>query len=144
VERDNTMKTVLVFEPDNTLKTLYKEELEEEGYHVCFPKDASEAVAILKKTPVNILITEHQIEPTETYTNLLDLAREVKQIPVIIFTCHPPSLIDFEWWDEMEYVSKTSNLDVLKEMIREMLDDRCCIDRCSRGLTHLKQHEFYF
>lgn len=138
------MKTVLVFEPDKTLSTLYKEELEDEGYHVCLSKDEREALALLKKTPVNILVTEHQIEPTETYTKLLALAREVKQIPVIIFTTHPRAFIDCEWWGEMEYVSKTSNLDILKKTMREMLDYRCCIDRFSRSRISLKQQEFYF
>ncbi len=138
------MQTVLVFEPDKTLRTLYKEELEDEGYHVCLSKYEKEALALLKITPVNILVTEHQLEPTENYTDLLALAREVKQIPVIIFTSHPRDLIDFEWWGEMEYVSKTSNLDVLKKTMREMLDYRCCIDRFSGRRSNLKQQEFYF
>ena len=138
------MKTVLVFEPDKTLRTLFKEELEDEGYHVCLSRYERETLALLKHTPVNILITEHQLEPTQTYTNLLDLAREVKQIPVIIFTSHPRALIDCEWWGEKKYVSKTSNLDVLKETMREMLDYRRCIDRFSRSRSNLKQQEFYF
>jgi DNA-binding NtrC family response regulator len=84
VRSENIMQTVLVFEPDKTLRTLYKEELEDEGYHVCLSKYEKEALALLKITPVNILVTEHQLEPTETYTDLLALAREVKHIPVII------------------------------------------------------------
>ena len=138
------MQTVLFFEPDKTLSTLCKEELEDEGYDVCLSRYERKTLALLKKTPVNILITEHQLEPTETYTNLLALAREVKQIPVIIFTSHPRDLIDFEWWGEMEYVSKTYNLDVLKETMREMLDYRRCIDRFSGRRSNLKQQEFYF
>ena len=138
------MKTVLVFEADNALRALYKEELEDEGYHVFVIKDDREALAILKKTVVDLLITEHQIEPTKSYTNLLNLAREVKQIPVIIFTSHPRAFIDCNWWGEMEYVSKASNLDVLKATMRELLDYRRCVDRFYRSRSDLKQQEFFF
>ena len=138
------MKTVLVFEPDKILGSLYKDEFEDEGYHVYLAKDGREALAILRKTLVNILITEHQIEPTKSYTNLLDMAREVKQIPVIICTSHPRTLIDLEWWGEMEFVNKTSNLDVLKKTMREMLDYRWSVDRFCRSRGNLKQQEFFF
>jgi len=138
------MKTVLVFEPGESLRTLYKEELEDEGYHVCLSKDEGEALALLKKTSVNILIVEHQIEPTETYTNLLNMARELKHIPIIIFTSHPRTIIDCEWWGEMEYLNKTSNLDVLKDTMREMLDYGWYVNRFYRSRSNLKQQEFYF
>ncbi len=144
VRGEDIMKTVLVFEPDKILRSLYKDEFEDEGYHVYLVKDEREALALLRKNPVNILITEHQIEPTESYSNLLYIAREVKQIPVIIFTSHPRALIDFQWWGEMEYVNKTSNLDVLKETMREMLDYRWSVDRFYRSRDNLKQQEFFF
>ena len=138
------MKTVLVFEPDKILRSLYKDEFEDEGYHVYLVKDDREALELLKKIPVNILITEHQVEPTKSYSTLLYMAREVKQIPVIIFTSHPRALIDFQWWGEMEYVSKTSNLDVLKETMKDMLDYRWSVDRFYRSRDNLKQQEFFF
>jgi DNA-binding NtrC family response regulator len=144
VREENSMKTVLVLEPNKILRSLYKDEIEDEEYFVYLVKDALEALAILKKTLVNILITEHQIEPTKGYKNLLDMAREVKQIPVIICTSHLRSLIDFEWWGEIEYVHKTSNLDVLKNTMREMLDYRCSIDRFYRSRGNLKQQELFF
>ncbi len=138
------MKTVLLFETNKTLRALYKEELEDEGYHVYLAKDTMEALALLKKMPVNILITEYELEPTETYLNLLNLAREIRHIPVIIFTCCPRTFIDCAWWGEMEYVSKTSNLDVLKETMREMLDYKGCIDRFYGSRGSLKQQELFF
>ena len=144
VREENIMKTVLVFESDKILSLLYKEELEDEGYRVCLAKDAMEALALLKKTPVNILITEHQIEPTDSYINVLDIAREVKQIPIIIFTSHPRAFIDSEWWGEMEYVSKASSLDVLKETMSEMLDYKWSVDKFCRSRSNFKQHELYF
>ena len=76
--------------------------------------------------------------------NLLDLAREIKHIPVIIFTSHPRAFIDCAWWGEMEYVSKTSNLEVLKETMREMLDYKRCYDRFYGSQSSLKQQELFF
>jgi DNA-binding NtrC family response regulator len=138
------MKTVLIFESDNILRFLYKEELGDEGYHVYASKDDKESLTLLKEKPVDILIAEYQLEPMETYTNLLSIAREVKKIPVIIFTSYPRALIDCEWWGEMEFVSKTSNLNVLKDTMREMLDYKWYVDRFYRSRGSLKQQEIYF
>ena len=138
------MKTVIVFEPDCALRALYKEELEDEGYNVYSSKNDREALALLKQRTIDILITEYQINPTETYSNLLNFAREVKQIPVIILTSHPRGLIECEWWGEMGYVSKTSSLDVLKETMRDMLDYSGSVDRFYRNRCNLKRQELYY
>lgn len=132
------MKTVLIFEPDASLRFLYKEELEDEGYHVYGSKDDRGTLALLQKKPVDILITEYSIDPTKVYTNVLSTAREIKHIPVIIFTSYPRTLIDCEWWGEMEYVSKTSNLVVLKDT---MLDYKSYVDTFNRSPGRLKQQE---
>jgi len=135
------MKTVLIFEPDAILRFLYKEELEDEGYHVYGSKDARGSLALLQEKPVDILIMEYSVDPTKAYANVLSTAREIKHIPVIIFTSYPRVLMDYEWWGEIEYVSKTSNLAVLKDTMRDMLDYKSYVDTFNRRPGRLKQQE---
>jgi DNA-binding NtrC family response regulator len=140
---ENTMKTVIVFEPDCALRALYKEELEHEGYNIYLSKNDREALAMLKQRTIDILITEYQLNPTETYSTVLNFARELKKIPVIILTNHPRGLIECEWWGEIEYVSKMSNLDALKITMKGLLDYKGYVDKFYKSQKSLKQQELY-
>lgn len=43
------METVLILENENNLRTLYKEELEDEGYHILLAKSGEGTLEILEK-----------------------------------------------------------------------------------------------
>jgi len=116
------METVLIVENENILRTLYKEELEDEGYCVLLAKDEGEALDILKERFPDLVITEYQIETTESYTTFLYLASKVRHIPVIIYTGYPYDfIIDYVWNGDVEYLSKSSNLGDLKNRIKRVL-----------------------
>ena len=120
--RINIMETILILENEDILRTLYKEELEDEGYQVLLARSDKEALEFLKKRCPDLLILEYQTEPTKFYTTLLYVASEVTNIPVIIYTSYPRGFIDYVWYGEVECLSKSSNIDNLIEKIREMLD----------------------
>jgi len=137
------METVLILENENILRTLYKEELEDEGYHVLLARSDKEALEFLRKRCPDLLILEYQTEPTNSYTTLLYVASEVKNIPVIIYTSYPRGFIDYVWCGEVEYLSKSSNLDNLKDKVREMLDYKSYIDKFYSRIERFKQkHSF--
>ena len=123
------METILICENEDFLRVLYKEELEDEGYHVLLARNEWEALGIMRKGSVDLVIMEYQAEKTEPYKALLRLARETKNIPVIIYTGYPRNFMNEVWWGEIECLIKSSNLDNLKEKIREMLDYKRCFDR---------------
>ena len=122
------METILICENEDFIRVLYKGELEDEGYHVLLARNEWEALGIMRKGSVDLVIMEYQIKKTELYKSLLRLAREVKNIPVIICTSYPQTFIDDLWWGEIEWLQKSSNLDNLKDRIRELLDYKRCFD----------------
>lgn len=137
------METILICENEDFLRILYEEELEEEGYHVLLAKNEWETLGILRKRPVDLVIMEYQAEKTESYKALLRLARETKNIPVIIYTGYPRNFMNEVWWGEIECLIKSSNLDNLKEKIREMLDYKRCYDRFYGTGGKLRKKELY-
>jgi DNA-binding NtrC family response regulator len=116
------METVLVIESENVLRTLYKEELEEEGYQIILVKDVKEALKEMEESVPNIIISDYQTPPTKSYITMLHEANRIKGIPVIIHTGYPLDLIEFNLCGEVEYMYKSSNLDGLKNKMREILD----------------------
>ena len=137
------MKTILIYENEDLLRALYKEELEEEGYHVLLARNEWEALGILRKRPVDLVIMEYQIEQTEYYKALLRLAREIKNIPVIIYTGYHRYFMNDVWWGEIEYLSKSSNLDELKDKMREMLDYKRYVDEFYATRGKLRQKDLF-
>ena len=115
------MTTVLILENDRKVRTLLREELEDEGYCVLLAKDEREALDYLKKIPPDLIIVEHPIEPSKHYKTLLQVASEVKNTPVIIYTGYPRNFIDYVWCGDAEYLIKSSDPDHLKHKIAKML-----------------------
>ena len=137
------METILICENEDYLRVLYKEELEDEGYHVLLAKNEWEALGVLRKRPVDLVTMEYQIEQTEPYMALLRLAREIKNIPVIFCTGYPQNFIVDRWWGEIDCVQKSSKLDNLKDKINEMLDYKRCSDRFYKAGRKFNKEEVY-
>jgi len=43
------------------------------------------------------------------------MVKECKDIPVIIYSGYPCSFIDYAWYENIEYLTKFSDLDTLKK-----------------------------
>jgi len=53
---------------------------------------------------------------------MLHEASDIKDIPVIMYTTYPRSLIDSNLCQQIEYLPKSSNIDMLKNKVRKMLE----------------------
>jgi len=137
------METILICENEAFLRILYKEELEDKGYYILLARNEWEALGILRKQSIDLVIMEYQIEHAELYKALLRLARNIRNIPIIIFSSYPRHHIDDIWWGEIEYLNKSSNIDALKDKMREMLDYRRYVDEFYATSGKLRQKELY-
>ena len=137
------METILICENEAFLRILYKEELEDKGYYILLARNEWEALGILRKQSIDLVIMEYQIEHAELYKALLRLARNIRNIPIIIFSSYPRHHIDDIWWGEIEYLNKSSNIDALKDKMREMLDYKRYVDEFYATSGKLRQKELY-
>ena len=115
--------TILVVDDEESVRLLYKEELEEEGYSVITAEDGEEAI---KKVSLHRpdLITLDIRMPGMDGIEVLHRIREMdKNIPVIMSTAYGEYRHDFNIWASDAYVIKTANLEELKRNIRRLLGD---------------------
>lgn len=115
--------TILVVDDEESVRLLYKEELEEEGYSVITAEDGEEA---LRKVSLHRpdLITLDIRMPGMDGIEVLHRIREMdKDIPVIMSTAYGEYRHDFNIWASDAYVIKTANLEELKRNIRRLLGD---------------------
>lgn len=116
------MKNILIVEDEESLLQLYRMEFEEEGYQVTTASDGAEALRIMQEKPAELVIMDLALPDgsgLEVITRMLEIDADLK---VIINTAYNHFKADFHSWSADAYIVKSSNLDELKETVRELLD----------------------
>jgi two-component system response regulator (stage 0 sporulation protein F) len=115
------VKTILVVDDEESIRFLYREELEDEGYRVITASDGEEALRKLRKEAPDLVTLDIRM-PGMDGIEVLHLIREMdKEIPVIMSTAYGEYRNNFNVWASDAYITKTANLDELKENISRLL-----------------------
>lgn len=114
-------RTILVVDDEQSIRFLYKEELEEAGYRVITAADGDEALYKVKKERPDLITLDIRM-PGMDGIEVLHRIREMnKDIPVIMSTAYGEYRNDFNVWASDAYIIKTANLAELKETISRLL-----------------------
>lgn len=120
-DNDTKTSTVLVVDDEESIRFLYREELEEEGYRVITAADGEEALRKLKEDRPDLITLDIRM-PGMDGIEVLQRIREMdKEIPVIMSTAYGEYRNDFNVWASDAYIIKTANLSELKETIIRLL-----------------------
>ena len=115
------MKKILVVDDEESIRFLYKEELEEDGFIVELAQNGKEA---LEKVPLfkPDLITLDIKMPVMDGIEALKRIREVeRQLPVILCSAYGDYKQDLTTWASDAYIVKCADLTDLKTTIRKLL-----------------------
>jgi len=115
------MKKILVVDDEESIRLLYKDELEEEGFIVELAQNGKEA---LEKLPLfkPDLITLDIKMPVMDGIEALKRIREVeRQLPVILCSAYGDYKQDLTTWASDAYIVKCADLTDLKTTIRKLL-----------------------
>ncbi|MDX1763952.1 MAG: response regulator [bacterium] len=116
------MKTVLIVDDEENIRTLYKEELSDEGYEVILASNGYEALEVLNTQKPDAIILDIKM-PGMDGVNLLKLIKERNKddIPVIICSAYEEYKQDFSLWASEEYIVKSSDLTKMKSALHRIL-----------------------
>ncbi len=115
------MKRILVVDDEESIRFLYKEELEEEGFIVEVAKDGFEAlrqIIIFKPDLITLDIKMPGMNGIETLKRIREIER---QIPIIMCSAYGEYKQDLSTWASDAYVVKCADLTELKSTIRRLL-----------------------
>jgi len=116
-------RTILVVDDELSIRILYKEELEEDGYTVITASDGDEALRKIKSDKPDLVTLDIRM-PGMDGIEVLHRIREMdKEIPVIMSTAYGEYRNDFNVWASDAYIVKTANLSELKETIGRLLEE---------------------
>ena len=119
---DSQKRKILLVEDEESLRLLYKEELETDGYEVLTAPNGKEALRQLEKGKPDLIILDIVMPVMDGMEALEQIMARERTIPIIIHTSYPGYREDFMSWAADAYVSKSSDLGELKKKVKELLD----------------------
>jgi DNA-binding response OmpR family regulator len=116
------MKTILVTDDDEAIRTLLAEELTDEGYRVITAKDAREALKIVEEQPLDLVVLDIRMPGMDGLELLPRILGLREGLPVILNTAYTQYQESFMSWAADAYIVKSSDLSELKEKIKELIN----------------------
>ena len=118
------MKKILIVEDEQHQRELYAMELQEEGYEVDQATNGKEAVDKVKANKYDCVILDIRMPEMDGIEALGKILSRDKKVPIIIYTAYSNYKSNFMTWTADAYITKSSNLNELKDKIKELVSTR--------------------
>lgn len=119
-----TPYTVLVVEDDHNQRSLYEEELNDEGYRVLTAPDGREALKIVQDEKPDLVVLDVNMPVMDGLDTLSQMLEHDNKMPVIINTAYASYKESFTSWSADAYIVKSSDLTELKQTVKRLLTDK--------------------
>jgi two-component system, response regulator, stage 0 sporulation protein F len=117
-------KKILVVEDEEGLRLLYQEELEAEGYEVLTARNGKEAIQQLEDGRPDLIILDIVMPVMNGMEALGRILGKERKVPIILNSSYPGYREDFMSWAADAYVTKSTDLRILKNKVKELLEKR--------------------
>jgi DNA-binding response OmpR family regulator len=112
---------ILVVDDDEHIRRLYKEEFEDEGYTVIMASNGEEALELFDKEAPDIVTLDILLPDIDGIRLLRQMKEKRPKVPIIMSTAYDYR-DDFAVWASEAYIVKSSDLEELKSMIKNLLE----------------------
>lgn len=120
------MADILVVDDETFIRMLYKKEFENEGYRVHLAENAEQAAEIMRAQKPDLVILDIELERESGLEILNRFRQEFRHCAIILNSAYSTYKSDFQSWLADAYIMKSSNLNPLKEKVRELLAKGVC------------------
>jgi DNA-binding response OmpR family regulator len=117
------MKRILVVDDEKNIRTLFRDELEEDGYEVETAGSGQDALDKVQQRPPDLIVLDIRMEDMTGLEVLEEIRKTHEDLPVIMCTAVRGLQDDFTVWDSKvsDYITKPVDLDILKDKIKKAL-----------------------
>lgn len=117
------MKRILVVDDEKNIRTLFRDELEEDGYEVETAGSGQEALDKVHQRTPDLIVLDIRMEDMTGLEVLEQIRKTNETLPVIMCTAVRGLQDDFTVWDSKvsDYITKPVDLDILKDKIKKAL-----------------------
>jgi CheY-like chemotaxis protein len=115
------MKKILIVDDEESIRFLYKEELEEEGYTVECAKNGEEALEKLILFKPDLISLDIKMPVMDGIEALKRIREKERHLPIILCSAYGEYKQDLTTWASDAYVVKCADLTQFKSTIRKLL-----------------------
>jgi DNA-binding response OmpR family regulator len=115
------MARILVVEDEASLRLLYRNELEIEGYDVSDAGTGADALKVLEYEKIDAVVLDLRLPDVYGLQLLNDMLSYWRNLPVIINTAYDQFRDDFHSWGAEAFVVKSSDLAELKHVLARIV-----------------------
>ena len=115
---------VLVVDDEENLRTLYREELESDGYAVRTAPDAASALKMIEEETPDVVVMDIRMPRMDGVEAMGLMLSRRSDLPVILNTAYSSYKDDFRSWLAEAYLIKSADMGELKRAIRRVIATR--------------------
>ncbi|NPA15597.1 MAG: response regulator [Deferribacteres bacterium] len=116
------MPKILIVDDEDSIRFLYRQELEDEGYEVVEAASGEEALRVLEENPdIDLVVLDIKMKAMSGLEALQHIVKNKRNLPVILCTAYSSYQDDFSSWLADSYIIKSPDLTELKNEIKRLL-----------------------
>ena len=115
------MAKILVVDDDESIRLLYREELQQEGHEVLTAASAAEGLALVESARPDLVTLDIKMPGQDGLTALRELKARHRDLPVIMCTAYSTFKRAYASIASDAYVVKSADTTELKNVIRRIL-----------------------
>lgn len=118
------MAKILVVDDEASIRMLYREEFEDEGYEVFEAEDGHKLTERIEKDKPDVIVLDIKMAAYDGLDLLQEIRQQFRELPVIISSAYGAYKGDYKTLAADYYVVKSSDLSELKQKVRKALEGK--------------------
>jgi DNA-binding response OmpR family regulator len=118
------MPKVMIVDDEPSIRLLYREEFEDEGYQVTESPDGYRLIEKIDREKPDVVILDIKMADYNGLDLLQEVRKAFRDLPVIISSAYGVFKGDYKTMAADYYVVKSSDLSELKEKVKKALESR--------------------
>ncbi len=118
------MVKILVVDDEASIRMLFREEFEDEGYEVTEAEDGHELLKRIEKDKPDVIVLDIKMADYDGLDLLQEIRQQFQDLPVIICSAYGAYKGDYKTLAADYYVVKSSDLSELKQKVKKALEGK--------------------
>ena len=118
------MTKILIVDDEASIRMLYREEFQDEGYEVIEAEDGHKLTERIERDKPDVIVLDIKMAAYDGLDLLQEIRQKFQDLPVIISSAYGAYKGDYKTLAADYYVVKSSDLSELKQKVRKALEGK--------------------